>query len=225
MADFLDTAFGKKPIKKKISKSPRRNRLAGPWRHDFKNNCVKCNRAYHLQRHHITYDPPLTAFLCETCHKQITKLNTAAALIARTNLKTRPTYTNKIRVIIWRWFLKNKLTKNKHLNIVVKEIITKVGTITKLKKDADIEWSQSTRGCIAKWMRQNCPPPSTTKARSLKVNRALLESNSTKHPLIPSLCIKQPAMQTSGCFDINSPSADSRDVRDLGKIPGGIQCQ
>lgn len=78
-----------------------------PWRHDFNNNCIKCHRAYHLQIHHITYNPELTAFLCETCHSHITGLNSRAAGIAGTSKRFKPNYTNKIRVILWRWFLQN----------------------------------------------------------------------------------------------------------------------
>ena len=113
--------YRKKRTKGKVNRSV-------PWKHDFKNNCVKCNRAYHLQEHHITYKPEIKVFLCETCHKKVTKLNTAAAPIAKTNLITKPVYTNKIRVMLWRWFVKApksvKYTTG-NLPILVKSIIGK----------------------------------------------------------------------------------------------------
>ena len=113
--------YRKKRTKGKVNRSV-------PWKYDFKNNCVKCNRAYHLQEHHITYNPEIKAFLCETCHKKVTKLNTAAARVANTNLATKPVYTNKIRVMLWRWFVKApksvKYTTG-NLPILVKSIIGK----------------------------------------------------------------------------------------------------
>lgn len=112
-----------KKDKHKISKVLQKSKYAGPWKHDFKNNCVKCNRAYHLQEHHITYNPSLTVFLCKTCHDRITALNSAAAIIARTSLTYRLTYTNKIRVILWQWFLKSKWSDKNILNILVKNIL------------------------------------------------------------------------------------------------------
>lgn len=79
----------------------------GPWKHDFKNNCKKCNRAFHLQRHHIIYKPKLVVFLCEHCHNMITRLNTKTARIANTNKKTKPIYTNQVRATLWLWFINN----------------------------------------------------------------------------------------------------------------------
>jgi len=111
----LDLRYGKpdfniKPKKHKLIKEELRKKQKkaydGPWKHDFKNNCVKCNRAFHLQRHHIIYDPPITAFLCHTCHERITRLNTAAAKIAHTSKKYKLKYTNQVRVRLWKWFIK-----------------------------------------------------------------------------------------------------------------------
>ena len=119
-------ALLKRQAKNSVRQKKRMKKI--PWKHDFKNNCIKCNRAYHLQEHHITYKPEIKAFLCETCHKKITKLNTAAAPIAKTNLTTKPVYTNKIRVMLWRWFVKApksvKYTTG-NLPILVKSIIGK----------------------------------------------------------------------------------------------------
>ena len=58
-----------------------------PWKYDYNNHCVKCNRVYHLQKHHITYTPSLTVFLCEKCHSKITGMNTRAARIVGTSKK------------------------------------------------------------------------------------------------------------------------------------------
>ena len=80
--------------------------LKGPWKHDFKNSCQKCRKTFHLQNHHITYHPALTAFLCEDCHRKITSLNARGSWVAGGNKRTKTKYTNKIRVILWRWFLK-----------------------------------------------------------------------------------------------------------------------
>jgi GTPase SAR1 family protein len=87
--------------------SAKQHMFNNPWRHDFKNNCVKCNKAYHLQEHHITYNPDLKAFLCVSCHAKITGLNTRAARIAYTSKEFKPDYTNRVRIILWRWFIAN----------------------------------------------------------------------------------------------------------------------
>jgi len=79
-----------------------------PWKHDRRHKCRKCSSSYHLQRHHITYKPEIIEYLCVKHHKQITALNTAAAPVAHTNLKTKTAYTNQIRVILWKWFLSPK---------------------------------------------------------------------------------------------------------------------
>ncbi len=96
-------------VTKKIPKKTRKKKglrgLKGPWKHDFKNFCTKCNSTYHLQRHHITYEPEITAFLCFDCHKRVTGLNARGSHAAYGNKKTRTTYTNQIRVILWKWFL------------------------------------------------------------------------------------------------------------------------
>ena len=107
--DALETMLGKSlPSISKVKKTRRSKAYmrSVPWKFDFKNNCVKCNRAYHLQRHHITYNPKLVVFLCETCHSRITGINTRAAVIAGTSVVFKTTYTNKIRVILWRYFIK-----------------------------------------------------------------------------------------------------------------------
>ena len=83
-------------------------KLRGPWKNDFKNSCAKCSTTFHLQRHHITYEPELTVFLCYECHRRITGLNARGSSIAHGNIKTRTTYTNRIRVILWRWFLNSR---------------------------------------------------------------------------------------------------------------------
>ncbi len=114
--DFLSKSLGLKLPKKKFPKpQPRRGTKrymhSVPWKYDFKNNCVKCNRAYHLQKHHITYSPPLTVFLCEKCHSKITGINTTAAKLFKTSKYYKPSYTNKIRAILWRWFIDNPWPK------------------------------------------------------------------------------------------------------------------
>ncbi|MCP3924936.1 MAG: hypothetical protein GY714_20345 [Desulfobacterales bacterium] len=109
--DFLTESLGKKLPPKKVSRYPRGSKLAGPWKYDFKNKCKKCNRVFHLQKHHITYDPSLTVFLCEHHHDRITAVNTTAAKIFHTSKYHKPTYTNQIRVILWRWFIDNPWPK------------------------------------------------------------------------------------------------------------------
>ncbi len=106
----LSSILGPTPLKVRKRPKVKKTRLKGlkgPWRHDFKNFCVKCNSTFHLQRHHITYHPALTAFLCEDCHRRVTGLNARGSHVAGGNKKTKTTYTNKIRVILWRWFLAN----------------------------------------------------------------------------------------------------------------------
>jgi len=87
-------------LKTKLSKKG----LKGPWKHDFKNHCIKCGKVFHLQKHHITYQPELVVFLCVKCHKQITMLNTIGSAVAGGSLKHRPNYTNRLRITLWRWF-------------------------------------------------------------------------------------------------------------------------
>ncbi len=105
--DWLTTSLGTALPPKKSARRSKSHMHSVPWKHDFKNNCVKCNRAYHLQKHHIVYNPALIVFLCETCHSRVTGLNSRAAVVADTSLYHKPIYTNKIRVILWRWFLAN----------------------------------------------------------------------------------------------------------------------
>jgi len=108
-----------------------------PWKHDHRHKCCKCSSSYHLHRHHITYQPPITEFLCVKHHKQITALNTAAAPVAHTNLKTKTTYTNQIRVILWRWFLSSKYTP---------ELVTPVHIRKVLKNSLNLKYRLSHKG-------------------------------------------------------------------------------
>lgn len=116
-SEALSQMIGQKlPVRKRrrnAKKSTLRG-LKGPWKHDFKNFCVKCNSSFHLQKHHITYQPALTVFLCEDCHKLVTSLNARGSWVAGGNKKTRTTYTNKIRVILWRWFLSSTWPEDEH---------------------------------------------------------------------------------------------------------------
>lgn len=136
VTSWLTTTLGTKlPMKKK--KPARRSKKymqSVPWKHDFKNNCVKCNRAYHLQKHHIVYNPSVEVFLCENCHSKITGMNSRAVKIAGTSLTYRRDYTNRVRIILWRWFKDNpwptqdgkpvrRLSKTK-----IKEILHKFNT-------------------------------------------------------------------------------------------------
>ncbi len=119
----------------KCTKRTKKQMYSVPWKHDFKNNCVKCNRAYHLQKHHIIYTPSTTAFLCEKCHKKITNINTFAAGVANTSKVNRPNYTNRIRVTLWKWFLS---CKDDSINAPTKAIIQEV-----LKTNKSEVWSKS----------------------------------------------------------------------------------
>ena len=103
-----------------------------PWKHDFKNNCIKCNTAYHLQKHHIVYEPPVVVFLCQTCHRKITGLNSRAAGIAGTNLKTKPNYTNRVRITLWRWFKDNPWPVDKNNKPVRRLSKTKIREILQI---------------------------------------------------------------------------------------------
>ena len=133
--DELTRALGAKVVKiLTTKKKTKAQKLAGPWKHDFKNHCVKCNKAFHLQRHHIIYSPPAVVFLCAQCHSKITGINTRAAGIAGTSVEYKPHYTNKIRRILWRWFMSNswpvdsggkpvkRLSKTKIRNILKAEL-------------------------------------------------------------------------------------------------------
>ena len=101
-------------LKSKVSRKKYMQSI--PWRHDFKNNCIKCNSAYHLQEHHVTYNPEIKTYLCYSCHKKVTKLNKRGSLLANGSLNARPEYTNRLRVTLWRWFLKTK-TKLTEANV------------------------------------------------------------------------------------------------------------
>ena len=67
--------------------------------------CVKCGRSGRLHKHHILYDPCITAFLCPTCHSRITGINAKGSLVAGGNKQTRPDYTNRLRITLWKWFV------------------------------------------------------------------------------------------------------------------------
>jgi len=129
--DLLTKSIGKEFPKTK-SKT---ERLAGPWRHDFKNNCINCNRAFHLQVHHITYTPPITVFLCKACHDKITLLNKHTAATAGTSLEYKLAFTNRVRVIIWRWFLANPWPDNTDLPLLIKQILYKTKQVIPRKKN------------------------------------------------------------------------------------------
>jgi len=70
--------------------------------------CVKCKKFGKVDRHHVTYVPEVIVDLCHECHSKITGLNSRAAFIAYTNKATKVTYTNRVRLIMWRWFISDE---------------------------------------------------------------------------------------------------------------------
>lgn len=81
------------------AKAKRTKKVAG--------TCVKCGSHEHLHRHHITYYPPNIVVLCRLCHSRITGLNTKGSLVAGGNKVTRTEYTNRLRIVLWKWFITN----------------------------------------------------------------------------------------------------------------------
>ena len=76
------------------TKKPRlRTNVKSRWR------CVKCDKTYGLDRHHITYKPAKIALLCRNCHVKITSVNMIASIILKRKL------TNEDRIRLWKWFL------------------------------------------------------------------------------------------------------------------------
>lgn len=69
--------------------------------------CIKCNTLSELHAHHVTYTPAVVVDLCKLCHNRITGLNTKGSLVAHGNKLTNTAYTNKLRLVLWKWFLTN----------------------------------------------------------------------------------------------------------------------
>lgn len=78
-----------------------------------KNNwkCVKCKKDYYIHRHHVTYDPAVIKLLCRNCHGLITSINYVGSIVAGGNKDTRTKYTNTLRWVLWKWFLKTDFPK------------------------------------------------------------------------------------------------------------------
>ena len=70
--------------------------------------CCKCGKKWGLERHHVTYKPPLIKDLCSKCHKKITEINTVAAKLYGTHKTRRTKFTNVVRLALWRVFLVGK---------------------------------------------------------------------------------------------------------------------
>lgn len=88
--------------------------------------CVKCESKGKLHRHHITYSPPLMADLCPLCHSRVTGLNTKGSFVAWGNKKTRPDYTNRLRLVLWNWFLKTPWPDRRRVSQTeVRDILSK----------------------------------------------------------------------------------------------------
>lgn len=60
--------------------------------------CVQCGKDKNVHKHHILYEPEMTAFLCYHCHLQVTVVNTVFARFFGTKL------TNELRLKIWEIF-------------------------------------------------------------------------------------------------------------------------
>ena len=60
--------------------------------------CVKCG-AQAIDRHHVTYQPPMVEPLCRRCHSNITSLNTHCGWVNKSPL------LNHQRISLWKWFL------------------------------------------------------------------------------------------------------------------------
>ncbi len=78
--------------------------------------CVKCKGFGKIHRHHITYEPVVLADLCPLCHGRITGLNTKAAKIAYSSKEHRREYTNRLRLVLWNWFINNKWPEKKRIS-------------------------------------------------------------------------------------------------------------
>ena len=78
--------------------------------------CAKCGKFGKVDRHHVTYDPVVLVNLCRSCHSRITSLNARAAFVAYTNKIKRKAYTNRVRLILWRWFMNNPWPESKRIS-------------------------------------------------------------------------------------------------------------
>jgi hypothetical protein len=68
--------------------------------------CCRCASRSRLHRHHVTYIPEKIVMLCWLCHSRVTGLNTKGSLVAGGNKITRTDYTNKLRLVLWEYFMK-----------------------------------------------------------------------------------------------------------------------
>lgn len=78
--------------------------------------CAKCKGFGKIHRHHITYDPEVLVDLCPLCHSRITGLNTKASKIAYSSKEHRREYTNRLRHVLWQWFLNSEWPDKKRIS-------------------------------------------------------------------------------------------------------------
>ncbi len=94
--------------------------LARPRQHFEKTKlvgaCVKCGSHERLHKHHITYKPPNIVILCKLCHSRITGLNTKGSLVAGGNKYKRVEYTNRLRMVLWSWFIRTPWPNKRRLS-------------------------------------------------------------------------------------------------------------
>ena len=79
------------------------------------NTCEKCKSTKNLHRHHINYDPDEIAILCETCHKQISSINTLYTKELHL-YKIHYIHRKKVRRLLFHRFVQSKLDLSKKRN-------------------------------------------------------------------------------------------------------------
>lgn len=83
-----------------------------------KRRCVKCKGFGSIHRHHIIYEPEVVVDLCSVCHAKITGLNTKAARVAYSSKIHRKGYTNRLRLVLWNWFINNEWPDKKRISYI-----------------------------------------------------------------------------------------------------------
>jgi len=85
-----------------------------------KGPCIKCGafKGVRFDRHHITYEPPKRALLCESCHRRITAFNTKV-----TRRRGYVALSSIERQFLFTWWMDDKVVRRKIITKDVQQLI------------------------------------------------------------------------------------------------------